>query len=56
MEAKKGSTKRFWSDEGKVLTCGQTRAVSVSASQVMKRYGMNAKLIHKWLRNPRFWS
>ena len=26
----------------------------VSVAQVAQRYGMNANLIHKWLRDPRF--
>ena len=27
---------------------------SVSVAQVARRYSMNANLIHKWLRDPRF--
>lgn len=52
--AKKGSKKRFWSDEEKVSICAQTRAPGVSVAQVARRYAMNANLIHKWLRDPRF--
>lgn len=54
MGAKKGGKKRFWSDEEKISICGQTRAPGVSVAQVARRYSMNANLIHKWLRDPRF--
>lgn len=54
MGTKKGGKKRFWSDEEKVSICGQTRAPGVSVAQVARRYAMNANLIHKWLRDPRF--
>jgi transposase len=56
MAGKKGQKKRFWSDEEKVSICGQTRAPGVSVAQVARRYAMNANLIHKWLRDPRFAS
>lgn len=45
---------RFWSYEEKLSICGQTRAAGVSVAQVARRYAMNANLIHKWLRDPRF--
>ena len=54
MSGKKGQKKRFWSDEEKTSICGQTRAPDVSVAQVARRYSMNANLIHKWLRDPRF--
>lgn len=54
MGAKKGSKKRFWSDDEKASICGQTRVPGVSVAQVARRYAMNANLIHKWLRDPRF--
>jgi transposase len=54
MAGAKGQKKRFWSDEEKTSICGQTRASGVSVAQVARRYGMNANLIHKWLRDPRF--
>ena len=54
MGAKKGSKKRYWSDEEKVSICAQTRVPGVSVAQVARRYAMNANLIHKWLRDPRF--
>lgn len=34
--------------------CNQARAAGVSVAQVARRYSMNANLIHKWLRDPRF--
>jgi len=54
MAGKKGQKKRFWSDEEKVSICGQARVPGVSVAQVARRYAMNANLIHKWLRDPRF--
>jgi len=54
MVAKKGGKKRFWSDDEKVSICAQARAPGVSVAQVARRYAMNANLIHKWLRDPRF--
>jgi len=54
MAGKKGGKKRFWSDEEKVSICLQTKAPGVSVAQVARRYAMNANLIHKWLRDPRF--
>lgn len=56
MSCKKGQKKRFWSDEEKISICGQTCAQGVSVAQVARRYAMNANLIHKWLRDPRFGS
>ena len=54
MAGKKGQKKRFWSDEEKVSICAQTCAPDVSVAQVARRYAMNANLIHKWLRDPKF--
>ena len=54
MAGKKGQKKRFWSDDEKRSICAQTRASGVSVAQVARRYSMNANLIHKWLRDPRF--
>lgn len=54
MAGKKGQKKRFWSDDEKRSICGQTCASGVSVAQVARRYSMNANLIHKWLRDPRF--
>ena len=54
MAGKNGHKKRFWSDEEKREICAQARVVGVSVAQVARRYSMNANLIHKWLRDPRF--
>ena len=54
MAGKKGQKKRFWSDDEKHTICAQARVASVSVAQVARRYSMNANLIHKWLRDPRF--
>lgn len=54
MAGKKGQKKRFWSDEEKRSICAQTRTAGVSVAQVARRSAMNANLIHKWLRDPRF--
>lgn len=56
MAGKKGQKKRVWSDDEKVSICAQARVAGVSVAQVARRYAMNANLIHKWLRNPRFLS
>ena len=54
MAGKKGQKKRYWSDDEKHTICSQARVASVSVAQVARRYMMNANLIHKWLRDPRF--
>jgi len=54
MAGKKGQKKRIWSDEEKRSICAQARVPGVSVAQVERRYAMNANLIHKWLRDPRF--
>ena len=55
MTGKKVQKKRFCSDAEKRSICAQTRAAGVSVTQVARRrYTMNANLIHKWLRDPRF--
>jgi len=51
---KKGSKKRFWSDDEKRSICLQARVPGVSVAQVARRYAMNANLIHNWLRDERF--
>lgn len=56
MAGKKGQKKRFWSDDEKRSICVQAQAPGVSVAQVARRYSMNANLIHKWLRDPRFAS
>jgi transposase len=54
MAGKKGQKKRFWADEEKRSICEQALAPSVSVAQVARRYSMNANLIFKWLKDPRF--
>ena len=54
MAGKKGQKKRFWSDDEKHTICAQARVAGVSVAQVARRYSMNANLIQKWLRDPRF--
>ena len=47
-------TKRLWTDEEKRSICFQTTAPSVSVAQVARRYAMNANMVFKWLRDPRY--
>lgn len=47
-------TKRLWTDEEKRSICFQTTAPGVSVAQVALRYAVNANLIFKWLRDPRY--
>ncbi len=54
MAGKKGQKKRVWSDDEKRSICEQTLTSGVSVAQVARRYSMNANLIFKWLRDPRF--
>ncbi len=54
MAGKKGLKKRLWSDDEKRSICAQTLTPSVSVAQVARRYSMNANLIFKWLKDPRF--
>ena len=46
--------KRTWSDEVKREICQQTAVAGVSVAQVARRYAVNANLIFKWLKDPRF--
>lgn len=54
MAGKKGLKKRVWSDDEKRTICAQTLTEGVSVAQVARRYSMNANLIFKWLKDPRF--
>ena len=54
MAGKRGQKKRFWADEEKRSVCAQALAPGVSVAQVARRYAMNANLIFKWLKDPRF--
>ena len=47
-------TRRLWSDDEKRSICLQTTAPDVSVAQVARRYGLNANLIFKWVRDARF--
>ena len=47
-------TRRLWSDDEKRSICLQTTVPDVSVAQVARRYGLNANLIFKWVRDPRF--
>jgi transposase len=50
----KKRARRTWSDDEKRSICLQTLVLGVSAAQVARRYAMNANLIFKWLKDPRF--
>jgi transposase len=54
MAGKKGQKNRLWSDDEKRSICEQTLTPGVSVAQVARRYSMNANLIFKWLKDPRF--
>lgn len=47
-------TRRLWTDEEKRSICLQTTAPGVSVAQVARRYAVNANLIFKWLRYPKY--
>ncbi|MFN4061908.1 MAG: IS66-like element accessory protein TnpA [Paracoccus hibiscisoli] len=47
-------TRRLWTDEEKRSICMQTTAPGVSVAQVALRYTVNANLIFKWLRDPKY--
>ena len=49
-------TRRLWTDEEQRSICLQTTAPGVSVAQVALRYTVNANLIFKWLRDPRYRS
>lgn len=46
--------KRFWADEEKQEICAQATTPGMSVAQVARRYAVNANLIFKWLKDPRF--
>ena len=48
--------RRSWAEAEKLMIVAQTRMPGVSVSQVARRYDVNANLIFKWLRDPRFSS
>ena len=47
-------TKRLWTDEEKRSICFQTVTPGVSVAQVARRYAVNANMVFKWLRDPRY--
>lgn len=48
--------RRKWSAEEKCRIIAQTKVPGVSVSQVARRYDVNANLIFKWVRDPRYCS
>lgn len=52
--AKRRRKRRHWSDDEKREIVSQTRVPRVSVSRVARRYDVNANLLFKWLRDPRF--
>lgn len=46
--------RRFWDDAEKRQIVAQTQVPGVSVSRVARRYDVNANLVFKWLRDPRF--
>ena len=52
--AKKWRKRRHWDDVEKREIVAQTRIPGVSVSRVARRYDVNANLVFKWLRDPRF--
>lgn len=52
--AKKRRKRRHWDDDEKCEIVAQTRVPGVSVSRVARRYDVNANLVFKWLRDPRF--
>ncbi len=46
--------RRLWDDDEKRRIVAQTRVPGVSVSQVARSYDVNANLVFKWLRDPRF--
>ena len=46
--------RRVWDDDEKRRIVAQTKFPGVSVSQVARRYDVNANLVFKWLRDPRF--
>lgn len=46
--------RRRWTIEEKRAICAETRQNGKSVSEVSLRHGVNANLVFKWLRDPRF--
>nr|WP_229849366.1 transposase [Paracoccus aerius] len=47
-------TKRLWTENERRAICLRATAPGVSVERVAQRYAMNANLIFKWLRDPRY--
>ena len=48
--------RRLWSGEEKRRIVAETRSPGVSVSVVARRYDVNANLVFKWRRDPRYRS
>ena len=48
--------RRKWSAEEKCRIVSQTKVPGVSVPQVAQRYDVNANMIFKWVRDPRYGS
>ena len=46
--------RRIWDDDEKRQIVAQTQVPGISVSRVARRYDVNANLVFKWLRDPRF--
>jgi len=46
--------RRSWTIEQKRAICQEARQNGMSVSEVSWRHGVNANLVFKWLRDPRF--
>ena len=49
-------TRRLWTDKEKRSICLQTTALGGSAAQVAHPCSVNAEVIFKWLRDPKYWA
>ena len=52
--AMKRRWRRIWEDDEKRRIVAQTLVPGVSVSRVARRYDVNANLVFKWLRDPRY--
>ena len=46
--------RRTWPDEFKRDVCRQAKARKRSVAALGRKYGINANLIHNWLKDPRY--
>ncbi len=54
MSEKPRRTRRRWSLDEKRLIVAQTLVAGSSVSRVARRYDVNANMVFKWIRDPRF--